>query len=279
MTMVQHYREALPPNDYPICVTCGTQYGGPRADCPVCLDERQYVPFSGQAWTTLSKLRSGARRASIHPQGPGVLGIGSEPKFAIGQRALLVKALDGNVLWDCVPYLDEEMIDLINAEGGLTAIAISHPHYYATMVDWAREFGVPVYLHSADREWVGRTDPALQFWDGDRMELAEGLVLYRPGVHFPGGTVMHWADDPDGLGALFSGDIIQVIPDFTHVAFMYSYPNLIPERPDVVEAAAELLAPLSYERLYGAWWDYILPNGADRIVQDSARRYLKFTRG
>ncbi|MER2138078.1 MAG: MBL fold metallo-hydrolase, partial [Arthrobacter sp.] len=187
--MVQHYREALPPNDYPICVTCGTQYGEPRADCPVCLDERQYVPLTGQAWTSLSRLRSGARRASVHPQSPGVLGIGCEPKFAIGQRALLVKAADGNVLWDCVPYLDEELIDLINAEGGLTAIAISHPHYYATMVDWAREFAVPVYLHSADREWVGRSDPALQFWDGDRMELAAGLFLYRPGIHFPGGTV------------------------------------------------------------------------------------------
>lgn len=263
----------------PLCITCGTQYGAARPDCPICEDERQYVPQAGQAWTTLEKLRGPSHRPSMHAQGPGVLGIGCEPAFAIGQRALLIKAAGGNVLWDCQAYLDDELAALVNAEGGIGAIAISHPHFYTTMVEWAHQFNVPVYLHAADRRWVGRPDPALEFWDSDSHELAADLTLHRAGVHFPGGTVLHWAADPDGGGALFSGDIINVIPDRTHVSFLYSYPNQIPERPERVEAAAARLLPLRYDRLYGAWWDRVIPHGADRIVQDSARRYLAFTRG
>lgn len=263
----------------PLCVTCGTQYGSARSDCPICEDERQYVPLTGQAWTTLARLRGPSHRGSIHAQGPGVLGIGCEPAFAIGQRALLVKSAGGNVLWDCQAYLDDELAALIRAEGGVRAIAVSHPHFYTTMVEWAREFGAPVYLHAADRSWVGRSDPALEFWEGNEYRLAGDLTLYRAGIHFPGGTVLHWTDDPDGGGALFSGDIINVIPDRTHVSFLYSYPNQIPERPRAVREAAARLEPLRYERLYGGWWDRIIPHGADRIVQESARRYLDFTGG
>ena len=43
-----------------ICNTCGTQYAPsdkPPAACPICDDERQYVPPTGQAWTTLEALR------------------------------------------------------------------------------------------------------------------------------------------------------------------------------------------------------------------------------
>jgi hypothetical protein len=263
----------------PVCVTCGTQYSAPRSNCPICDDERQYVPVTGQAWTTLEKLRGPSHRGSMHAQGPGVLGIGCEPAFAIGQRPLLVKAAGGNILWDCQAYLDDELAALIRAEGGIRAIAVSHPHFYTTMVEWAHEFDAPVYLHAADRQWVGREDAALEFWDGNSRSIGADLTLYRAGVHFPGGTVLHWTGDSEGAGVLFSGDIVNVIPDRTHVSFLYSYPNQIPERPAVVEEAAARLEPLRYERLYGGWWDRILPQGADRIVQESAARYLAFTRG
>ncbi len=270
---------SAPATDLPLCVTCGTQYGAQRQDCPICDDERQYVPLTGQAWTTLDRLGPAGYRGSLRPQGPGVLGIGCEPSFAIGQRPLLIKASGGNVLWDCQAYLDDELSALIRAEGGISAIAVSHPHFYTSMVEWAHEFDAPVYLHEADRQWVGRPDPALEFWNGDSTALAEGLTLHRAGIHFAGGTVLHWSDDPAGAGALFSSDIINVIPDRTHVSFLYSYPNQIPERPDVVERAAAQLEPLRYDRLYGGWRDRIIPHGADRIVQESARRYLAFTRG
>ena len=123
----------------PVCVACGTQYGSVRAECAICDDERQYVPLAGQAWTTMEKLRGTSHRGSMHTQGPGVLGIGCEPAFAIGQRPLLIKATGGNVLWDCQAYLDDELAALIRAEGGIRVIAVSHPHFYTTMVEWAQD--------------------------------------------------------------------------------------------------------------------------------------------
>ncbi len=257
----------------PICATCGMQYAEAREDCPICEDERQWVPREGQQWTDLDALRA-ERRAVLRDEG-GVLGIGCEPKFAIGQRALLVRTGAGNVLWDCTAYLDDEIVSAINELGGLIGIAISHPHYYTTMIEWARAFDVPIHLHEADRQWVGRPDPAIRFWNGTTHEIIPGLALINLGVHFAGGTVLHSAA---GRGSLFTGDIVQVIPDRTHVGFMYSYPNLIPERPSVVRRAAELLDELTFDSLHGAWWDTVIPTGAHEIVQRSAARYLRFVR-
>src|SRR6478735_4767450 len=90
-----------------ICVTCGTQFDatvGPPPDCPICLDERQYVGADGQEWTTLEEMRRGDWRNEIREQDPGLVGIGTEPKFAIGQRALLVRSPAGNILWDCISF-------------------------------------------------------------------------------------------------------------------------------------------------------------------------------
>jgi hypothetical protein len=255
------------------------QYSAPRPDCPVCEDQRQYVPSAGQQWTDLAALRGSTATARVEEQGTRVVGLGSDSTVGIGQRALLVKAESGNILWDCVSFLDDELIAQAEGHGGISAIAISHPHYYTTMVEWAREFDAPVLLHAADREWVGRPDSSLEFWDGRALELAAGLTLYNAGVHFAGGTVLHWQDAEQPDGALLTGDIVQVIPDRTHVAFMYSYPNLIPERPHIVAAAARMLEPLEYETLHGAWWDSTIPAGASRIVQESAQRYAEFTSG
>src|SRR5215468_6090926 len=65
--------------DLPICLTCGVQYGQPREDCPICLDERQYVGYGGQQWTTLAALAEAGHRGSIQDEGPGITGIGAEP--------------------------------------------------------------------------------------------------------------------------------------------------------------------------------------------------------
>jgi len=36
----------------------------------------------------------------------------------------------GNILWDCVSLIDSDTVARIQALGGISAIAISHPHYY-----------------------------------------------------------------------------------------------------------------------------------------------------
>ncbi|HEV7973183.1 MBL fold metallo-hydrolase [Amycolatopsis sp.] len=261
----------------PICLACGMQYAEPRDNCPVCQDERQYIPAAGQRWTDLDTLRAGDYTPRIEEQGDGIIGVGSQPGFAIGQRALLVKAESGNFLWDCAAYLDDELVKQVEALGGITGIAISHPHYYTTMVEWARAFDAPVYLHENDEQWIGRPDPSIKLWSGLTQEVAPDLTLINLGVHFAGGTVLHWRDGEQGKGALLSGDILQVIPDRRFVGFMYSYPNLIPERPEIVRRAAELLEPYQFDAIYGAWWDAIVKSDGHETVQRSAHRYLSHT--
>jgi glyoxylase-like metal-dependent hydrolase (beta-lactamase superfamily II) len=251
-----------------ICVACGTQFAESEAqpaECPTCTDPRQYVPDDGQRWTTLEELRAD-RRNEVRDDGE-LTGIGVEPWFAIGQRALLVD----NVLWDCVHLVDESTAEEIERRGGLRAIAISHPHYYTGMVEWAHRFGCPVYIHAADERWIMRPDPSIVLWDGDVKELGNGLALVRCGGHFAGGTVLHWAAG----GALLSGDIVQVIPDRSHVGFMYSYPNLIPLPAAAVQGIARALEPFDYDTLYGAWWGRVVKGDAKEIVRRSADRYVR----
>ena len=260
----------------PICVQCGVQYAGPRDDCPICTDERQYVRWDGQEWTTLEELRRDHRNR-IEEEGPGLWGIGTEPAFAIGQRALLLQAPGGNVLWDCVTLIDDATIARVHQLGGIAAIAISHPHYYSGVAEWSRAFGdVPVYLHAADRQWAPRSDNVV-FWEGDTLAIGGGITLLNCAVHFAGGTVLHWAGAPGG--ALLSGDILQVVMDRRYVSFMYSYPNLIPERPDTVRRAVKLTEPYPFARIYGAWWGRIVPSDAKAALHRSASRYLSTIEG
>jgi glyoxylase-like metal-dependent hydrolase (beta-lactamase superfamily II) len=265
-----------------ICTTCGTQYADsdqPPAACAVCQDERQYVKATGQQWTTLDRLRL-TNRNSLKFEEPGLIGVGTEPYFAIGQRALFLRTPKANVLWDCLSLLDGAVVEAVKAMGGLSAVAISHPHYYSSMVEWSRAFGgVPIYLHADDRRWVMRPDPAVAFWDGETTALAEGLTLVRCGGHFDGGAVLHWAGGAGGRGALLAGDIIQVVPDRKHVSFMYSYPNCIPLPAAAVERIVRAVEPFAYDRVYGAFWDMVIDRDGQAVVRRSAERYLKAIRG
>ena len=100
-----------------ICTACGTQYeptASPPLQCLICQDERQYIKPTGQNWTTLDRLWL-TQRNSLQFQEPGLIGVGIDPHFAIGQRALLLRTPAGNVLWDCVPLLDEAVAEMIEA--------------------------------------------------------------------------------------------------------------------------------------------------------------------
>jgi hypothetical protein len=248
------------------------QFGAPSEVCPVCEDPRQYVPVSGQRWTNLEALRADHHNL-IRPEGE-LMGIGTSPRFAIGQRALLVPSGSANVLWDCVTLLDEETAVAIEQHGGLSAIAISHPHYYSAMVEWAHRFECPVLLHADDREWVMRDDPAIEFWSGETRSLGNGLTLIRCGGHFAGGTVLHRAS-----GDLLCGDIVQVIPDRGWVSFMYSFPNHIPLPESAIRFLEAALEPYAFDRLYGAWWDTVIASDGKGIVRRSAQRYVDALNG
>jgi hypothetical protein len=260
-----------------ICTACGTQHAPsdpPPAQCVICEDERQYVPPGGQTWTTLEVLAA-RRQNAFRQYETGVIGIGTEPSFAIGQRALLIVTPNGNVLWDCISLVDAATVTLIGALGGLKAIAISHPHFYSSMVEWSRAFGgVPVHLHAADRAWVMRPDAAIRFWEGETLELLPDVTLIRCGGHFPGGTTLHWAKGADGRGVLASADMAQVTQDRKFVTFMRSYPNFLPLSAKTVRAIGAALAPWSFERIYGIFFDRVVEQDAKRILQVSVERYL-----
>lgn len=260
-----------------ICKTCGTQFAEssqPPGECGICTDERQYVGWNGQQWTTLDELRKSHRNV-VRLEELGLYGIAMDPSFAIGQRALLVKTPDGNVLWDCIPLIDDGLVEMVKGIGGISAIAISHPHYYSSMVQWARTFDCPIYLHAADRQWVMQPDQAIEFWEGETKRIANGLTLIRCGGHYDGGTVMHWADGANGKSVILSGDVVQVVQDRRWVSFMYSYPNLIPLPSSSVRRIVNAVEPFKFDRIYGAWWGKVVDADAKAAVRRSAARYIQ----
>jgi hypothetical protein len=262
---------------YFICVQCGTQFPEsvePPRQCPICEDERQFVRHAGQQWTTLERLQPDYHNR-IDEEAPQLLGIGSEPEFAIGQRALLLQSAGGNLLWDCITLLDDKTISEVNARGGIRAIAISHPHYYSSMVEWAERFRAQIFLHEADRKWVMRESSRIEFWQGTTLPLWDELTLINCGGHFDGGTVLHWANGANGKGALLSGDVIQVVQDRRYVSFMRSYPNLIPLGAAAIHRIVDVIEPFPFDHIYGAWWRANVLADAKGAVARSAERYLR----
>ncbi|UFH56852.1 MBL fold metallo-hydrolase [Spirosoma sp. KNUC1025] len=259
-----------------ICTTCGTQY--PTASqlpelCPICNDDRQYIGDNGQTWMSLAILAKD-RTIRFNKLNDQLYDLRISPAFAIGQRAFLILSESGNVLWDCLPYLDEQTVAFIQSKGGLKAIAISHPHYYSLMAEWSRIFDCPVYIHQNDSVWVQHPTPAVDYWEGDRKLLWDGMYLINTGGHFPGSCVLV---QPDRLGKnrLFTGDSIYVARDRRAVTFMYSYPNHIPLPKKDIEQIRDRMADVSFDIIYGAFdWMTIAEKGR-AVFDTSIQRYLQ----
>lgn len=261
-----------------ICVRCGTQYPPsvqPPERCFICADEREAILPGGQRWTTLAELR-GPHRNSFAEIEPNVTAICTEPAFAIGQQAYLIRTPHGNVLWDCISLIDAATEKTIRALGGIAAIAISHPHFYSCMIEWSRTFDdAPIFLHTDNRAWVARPDPAIRYWETETHEIMPGSTLIRCGGHFPGSTVLHWVDGVNGRGALFTGDTIGVVADRRWVTFMYSFPNYIPLSAAQVRDVVAAVELFSFDRIYGGWKGEIVAPDAKAAVHRSAARYSK----
>jgi glyoxylase-like metal-dependent hydrolase (beta-lactamase superfamily II) len=151
----------------------------------------------------------------------------------------------------------------------LAGIACSHPHFLGSAVEWSHAFeSVPVHVHAMDRKFVTRLDPVINVWEGDRLELTEGINLIRCGGHFPGSAVLHWAQGAEERGVLLTGDTLQVRPD-KGLTFMHSYPNLIPLDPITVRQVADSLEGWPFETIYGGWWERVIPSRAKQVMTDS----------
>lgn len=260
------------------CATCAVEYDDSAAgrDCPICADERQYLPEQGQIWSSLNQLAAAGRRVEVLDLRPGLTGLRTD--VGIGQTGLLVQTPEGNLLWDPPGYLDDEAVAAVAGRGGIRWIAASHPHMFGVQLEWSAAFDdAPVYVNAADSRWLGRRGPAITEW-GDRLPLTDGLTLHRIGGHFPGSAVAHWTQGADGRGALLSGDMIMPNPDRRTVSFMRSYPNRIPLSADVVLRIAAHVAPLAFEEIWNNFGAAV-PQDAAAAVQRSAQRHAAWVRG
>lgn len=259
-----------------ICETCGTQFEPTTIApdrCPICDDERQYVGWAGQRWTTMETL-AGSHAVQIEDE-EGVTTLSMRPGFAIDQRAFLIPHGRQNLMWECLSLVTPEAVAQINARGGVSAIAISHPHFYSSMTEWSEALGgVPIYLHEADRDWVQRRSPYFRFWRGERLALSDDHVLIHLPGHFPGSSGLWWKTGPRSVGCLFPGDALQVVMDRRHVTFMYSYPNAIPLGPSAVRGLQRAVAPLQFQDVYGFTHGRQIIGHGKSAVDESFKRYL-----
>jgi glyoxylase-like metal-dependent hydrolase (beta-lactamase superfamily II) len=255
-----------------ICATCGVARPNRLAVCPICADARQWVPTDGTRWTTEAELAPHHQSRLVEEE-PGLLGIGIEPPVAIGQRALLVTTPAGNVLFDCIPFLDAAARQALDVRGGIAAICPSHPHFYGALAQFATLFHAPVHIPEADAHWLPPGVPSVHLFSGDEVEPVPGVRLLRLGGHFPGSTVLLWPEGAQGRGVLLTGDTLQVTPDGA-VSFMWSYPNLLPLSAETVKEIATRLRDVRFDRLYGGWWGRRIESGASAVVAASAERYV-----
>ncbi|PZP32978.1 MAG: MBL fold metallo-hydrolase [Roseateles depolymerans] len=259
---------------YFMCCTCGTEHDEqptPPALCRICSDERQYVAWDGQAWTTHEQLAAHHRPRIERDH--ALLGVGLTPPFAIPQRALHLP--EAGVLWESTALVTDEAVAALQRQGGVERICISHPHFYSAMVRWSEALGgVPVLLHENDRAWVQRHAPCLEFWRGDTLDLGRGARLLRCPGHFPGSTVLHWDGGANGRPALLAGDALHVARDRRHVSFMYSVPNHVPARPALVRETQARLRGLAFEDVYGFTWGLNIVGDGRAAVDASFERYF-----
>jgi glyoxylase-like metal-dependent hydrolase (beta-lactamase superfamily II) len=263
-----------------ICATCGIEHADtamPPEHCEICEDDRQYVPRSGQRWTSQSELAVD-RVGSVTELEPELYAVRVQPRVGIGQRGLLVRTPGGNLLWEPPGYLDDALVGQVRDLGGVAAISASHPHLVGAAVSWSEAFDhVPFYVNAYDRRWIRRPDPAVTLWSGTQPVLP-GITLVQCGGHFPGSSVAHWTAGAAGLGALLTGDTLFVNTNFDAVSFMRSYPNLLPLPERLVRQIVHQIAPLAFDRLYGGFDEQVLSTGARQDVASSAERYIGWLR-
>jgi glyoxylase-like metal-dependent hydrolase (beta-lactamase superfamily II) len=263
-----------------ICATCGVQQAEsrePPAACVICADERQYVGWGGQRWITMTELASD-HAVVLREEEPDLTGVAVEPAFGIGQRALLVRTPYGNVLWDCISLMDDPALQQIRDAGGISAIAMSHPHFYGANVEIADAFDARILIPRADEHWIQRPSPRIEMFE-ETIEPVAGVTVARIGGHFDGAAVLHWPAGSDGRGALLTGDTITVVQDRDWVSFMWSYPNLIPLDEATIRDIAARVERFRFDRVYGGWWGRVVVRNGPATIRRSAERYIASLHG
>lgn len=262
---------------FSICATCGVEYAHPLPGvCAICADDRQWVPSTGQNWTSLEQLKREGQSLTWSEDEPGRFVITTDPGVGIRHSTQVVVTGRGSLLWDPVGYIDDATAQRIRGLGPVLGIASSHPHMFGVQVEWGRALDAPVFVNEADREWVGRPDASIRFWSGE-VQLGS-MSLHQIGGHFAGSGVVVWPEGADGRGTLLSGDTVFPNPDGWSVGFLRSYPNKIPLSAGVVQRIADDLGRLRFDGVVGNFNNRIESGGHDSIRR-SAERHIAWVRG
>ncbi len=262
------------------CATCAIEHpdtSEPPPLCEICSDERQYVPSSGQRWTTREELAAAGFRIDVAEVVPGLHSVEATPSLGIGQRGLLLQTGHGNLLWEPPGFIDDTGLATVRALGGVAVVTASHPHLTGSSIQWSHAFDrAPVYVAAADKQWICRPDPVIQLWQ-DVQELLPGLTMHQFGGHFAGSSMVHWPAGAQGRGALLAGDTVGVGRDRKSVNAMRSYVNNIPLPARAIQRILDTCAPLAFDRIYGAF--ATIDTGAKEITESSLRRYIDWVTG
>ncbi|MGW6036137.1 hydrolase [Gordonia terrae] len=257
-----------------MCVFCANEFPPgetPPAMCPICDDDRQWLPESGPGFMPLDETADNALTTDEVESGLTALTV--RPSVGIGQRGFVIATSDGNILWEPPGFIGPALVEWLERHGGLAAVAASHPHLVGASVSLSHRFGrVPVYYNDFDRRWVTRPDPVIELWT-DTADLPGGVRLVRCGGHFPGSAVLHLPDAANGRGAILTGDTVKGVMQPGMVTFMRSYPNMIPLSPRLVRQIVDRIGELRFDRLYDAF-GVVIDHDARGVVETSARRYI-----
>ncbi|WP_231735891.1 hydrolase [Arthrobacter sp. YC-RL1] len=261
------------------CAGCAVEFppgSKPTGQCPICADERQYIPGGTQRWVSTEELVAAGRDLEFTTLEPGLTAV-TAPEVGIGQSGLLLETAAGSLLFDVPGIITDEAVRRISERGPLRAIVASHPHMYGVQQQYSQALGdPPIYVARKDAGWVQYSSNAVVEWD-EPFEVLPGVWLHQVGGHFPGSTVALWPAGAGGRGVLLAGDAIFPVAD-GNVTFLRSYPNRIPLSAAVVRRLAAKVGELEFDRLYNNF-SSVVPRDAHRIVQFSAERYARWVGG
>lgn len=260
-----------------LCAGCGVE--SPVADgvCPICADERQYLPPDGvQRWTSIADEAVNGARIELVEREPGLWGLRQIAGVGIGQQAKILVTPAGGVMVDVPAFIDDAAVAAVREIGGVSHIIASHPHMYGVQSLWAAAFEATVWIAAADEAWLRVRPHRVRVVDGDAV-VVPGVHVSTPGGHFPGSLVVH-AAGADGAGILLAGDTIFPTPD-GWVTFLRSFPNRLPMSAAVVRRVARHVTDrFRFARLYNNF-EAVVSADADQVVLRSADRYARWVSG
>jgi glyoxylase-like metal-dependent hydrolase (beta-lactamase superfamily II) len=161
-----------------------------------------------QAWRArllcpTASIRTGTRLkppAGLFPEelAPNVFRMGYNARSSYGAHAFVVRRPEGNLMTDA-PRWTKQVVEPLEAWGGLSDILLTHRDDVADAERYARHFKARVWIHEADRDAAPFATDILQ--GREPVRLAPAVVALPLPGHTKG-SVAYWV----GGRYLFSGD-------------------------------------------------------------------------